>query len=221
MEEKKVIFVGFGNVARALARLLAAKQATLQQEYGFSTRVVGIATGHHGMALNPAGLDVEAAIHLVISGKSLNSLSAQPVPGSILELIRVSGADILFENSPVKHLTGQPAIDHLRAGLECGMHAITANKGPVVYAYRDLTDLAKAKGRRFLFESAVMDGAPIFSLFRGPLPATQVKGFRGILNSTSNFILELMEQGKTFDDAVRHAQAMGIAETDPGDDVDG
>jgi homoserine dehydrogenase len=101
------------------------------------------------------------------------------------------------------------------------MHAITANKGPVVHAYRELTDLAVAQNRRFLFESAVMDGAPIFSLFRGPLPAAELKGFHGILNSCTNILLELMEQGKTFDEAVAYAQSIGITETDPSADIDG
>ena len=221
MDEKKVIFVGFGNVARALAHLLDAKQEVLKGQYGFSTRIVGIATGHHGMALDPAGIDSEAATRLAAEGKTLESLSKVPVPVSMLEFIRASRAEVLFENSPVNHLSGQPAIDHLRTGLECGMHVITANKGPVVHAYPELSELAASQGRRFLFESAVMDGAPIFSLFRGPLPAIEVKSFRGILNSTTNFILELMEQGQTFEDAVRYTQSIGLAETDPNADVDG
>ena len=75
--------------------------------------------------------------------------------------------------------------------------------------------------RRFLFESAVMDGAPIFSLFRGPLPALELKGFRGILNSCTNLLLELMEQGKSFDEAVAYGQSVGITETDPSADIDG
>jgi homoserine dehydrogenase len=221
MVEKKVILIGFGNVARALARLLVAKQETLQTQYGFITRVIGIATAHHGMALAPAGIDVEAAIALMSAGQSLDSLSTQPVPAAISDLIRSSNADVLFENSPVNHHTGHPAIDHLRAGLECGMDVITANKGPVVHAYRELTDLAESKGHRFLFESAVMDGAPIFSLFRGPLPAIEVRGFTGILNSTTNYILELMEGGKTFAEAVQYTQSVGLAETDPAADIDG
>jgi homoserine dehydrogenase len=221
MQEKKVILIGFGNVARALARLLSDKQEILKAQYGFSTRITGIATAHHGMALSPTGIDAAAAIALVSSGKSLDSLSTQPLPATILDFIRDSQADVLFENSPVNHNTGQPAINHLCTGLECGMDAITANKGPVVHAYRELTELAESKGKRFLFESAVMDGAPIFSLFRGPLPAIEVKGFNGILNSTTNFILGLMEQGMSFDEAVKHSQAVGLAETDPAADIDG
>jgi len=221
MREMRVILVGFGNVAKALARLLEKKQAALQRDFGFSTKIVGIATAHHGMTIDPDGIDAEAAIKIASSGESLNQLSKVTPPASVIELIRTCPADVMFENSPVNHLTGQPAIDHLRAALESSMHAITANKGPVVHAYRELTDLAVQKGRRFLFESAVMDGAPIFSLFRGPLPAIELRGFTGILNSCTNILLELMEQGKPFDEAVKYAQSIGIAETDPSADIDG
>jgi homoserine dehydrogenase len=101
------------------------------------------------------------------------------------------------------------------------MYVISANKGPVVHAYRALTALARARGVRYFFESAVMDGAPIFSLFRETLPAVELRGFRGILNSTTNLILTRMEAGESFDQAVAYAQLIGIAETDPSGDVDG
>jgi homoserine dehydrogenase len=138
-----------------------------------------------------------------------------------VDFIRASGADVLFENTPVNYKTGQPALDHLRAALESGMHAITANKGPVVHGYHLLTDLAEQVGRRFFFESTVMDGAPIFSLFRQTLPGANLKRFRGVLNSTTNLILTRLESGESFDDAVRYAQSIGIAESDPSGDVDG
>lgn len=221
MREVKVILVGFGNVGRALARLLDVKRPVLRSEFGFETRVVGIATGRHGSALDLHGLDVEKALRLAENGQNLDELSTVPQPGSMIEFIRQSGADVLFENSPVNHVTGQPASDHLKTALECGMHAITANKGPVVHSHAELTSLAKKMGKRFLFESAVMDGAPIFSLFRGPLPAIELIGFKGILNSCTNLLLELMEQGKTFDEAVTYGQSIGIAETDPSADIDG
>jgi homoserine dehydrogenase len=109
----------------------------------------------------------------------------------------------------------------LRAALESGAHAISANKGPVVHAYRELRDLAREKGRRFLFESTVMDGTPIFSLFPHALPAVEIHGFRGIMNSTTNVVLTEIERGLDFDQAVRKAQQIGVAETDPTDDLDG
>ena len=127
----------------------------------------------------------------------------------------------MFENTPVNHATGQPAIDHIKAALELGMHVATANKGPVVHGYHELKTLASAKGKKFFFESTVMDGAPIFSLFRGALPGAKLQSFRGVLNSTTNLILTRMEDGDTFDSAVKYAQEIGIAETDPSGDVDG
>lgn len=221
MQQISLALVGFGNVGRALARLLVRKQTMMQEQYQISFKITGIATHRHGMAINPDGLDVAQALALVEGGGSLNSLSTLPVPASILEFIRVCPADALFENSPVNVVDGQPAVDHLRAALERGMHAITANKGPVVHAHAELTALAAAKGKRFLFESTVMDGAPIFSLFRGPLPAVDLRGFQGILNSCTNLILGRMDSGETFEQAVAYAQSVGIAETDPSGDIDG
>ena len=220
MPHYNLALLGFGNVGRALARLLQRKQAGLQQRYGLTFNVTGIATGQHGSAINPAGLDYIRAAELVEAGENLTALSKIPIQDN-LDFLRSCGADVLFENTPVNHRTGQPAIDHLHLALELGMHAITANKGPVVHAYRELSEYAKAKHKKFYFESTVMDGAPIFSLFRAALPAARLLGLRGILNSTTNLILGRMESGESFDDAVKYAQSVGLAETDPAADVDG
>jgi homoserine dehydrogenase len=98
---------------------------------------------------------------------------------------------------------------------------ITANKGPAAFAYRRLARAAERAGRRFLFESAVMDGVPIFNLIRETLPAVSIAGFRGIVNSTTNYILTALEQGQPFDAALAEMQARGIAEADASLDVDG
>ncbi|MBN1372321.1 MAG: homoserine dehydrogenase [Anaerolineaceae bacterium] len=221
MTHLRMVLIGFGNVGKAFARLLLRKRDLLARDYGLTFQVNGITTGRHGRAIDPAGLDLARAVEVLEQGGNLDVLSAQPAPADTLEFIRACPADVLFENTPVNHHTGQPAIDYLRAGLEAGMHAVTANKGPVVHGYDLLTRLAAEKGRRFLFESAVMDGAPIFSLFRGPLPAAELRGFVGILNSCTNLLLELMEQGSSFDEAVAYGKSIGITETDPSADIDG
>jgi homoserine dehydrogenase len=221
MKQVRLALVGFGNVGRAFARLLLRKRSQLTGSFDFDFLVTGIATGRHGKALNPGGIDLIRALELAEAGQPLDELSTLPAADSMAAFIRTCPADVLFESIPVNHHTGQPASDYLRIGLESGMHAVTANKGPVVHAYKELTALANQKGLRFLFESAVMDGAPIFSLFRGPLPAADLYGFRGILNSCTNLLLARMEQGESFDDAVRYAQSIGITETDPSADIDG
>lgn len=220
MTHYKLALLGFGNVGRALAQLLLRKRNELRERYDITFSVTGIATGRHGIAINPSGIDLEGALDLFRTGRTLDLLSKTRITDS-LDFIRQCGADVLFENSPVNYETGQPAIDHVRAALEAGMHVATANKGTVVHAYHELKALAAQKGRKFFFESTVMDGAPIFSLFRGALPGSQLKAFKAILNSTTNLILTRMEEGDTFDGAVRYAQQIGIAETDPSGDIDG
>lgn len=216
----KLAFLGFGNVGRATAGLLLRKEAELKEKYGITFSVTAIATGTHGRAINPQGLNLPQILQAVQAGESLNPFT-QVASHDTLDFIKKSGADVLFENSPVNYETGQPAITHIQTALTLGMHAITANKGPVVHAWHDLKALAQSKGRQFFHESTVMDGAPIFSLFRGALPAARLNGFKAVLNSTTNLILTRMENGQSFDDAVRYAQETGIAETDPSGDIDG
>jgi len=216
----KLSFIGFGNVARNLARLLLRKQERLKSKYGVTFSFTGIATGRHGFAANPDGLDVQQALDLVESGKSISPLSIFYIEDSI-SVIRHSNADVMFENSPVNTQTGQPALDHIRKALELGMHAITANKGPVVHGYRELTALAKSKGKIFGFESTVLGGSPVFSVFRETFPLADLSSFKGILNATTNIILSKMENGESYEDAVKYCQSVGVAETDPTNDVDG
>jgi len=220
MAHYKLAFIGFGNVARALARLLLRKEDVLKSKYGITFSATGIATGSHGFAVSPDGLDLLQCVEVVEAGGALDRFSTQPVSNSI-EVIKGSQADFMFENSPVNHSTGQPAIDHVRTALELGMHASTANKGTVVHGYRELTALAESQGRKFYFESTVLGGSPLFSVFRETMPAAELISFQGILNSTTNIILSRMERGESFDEAVKYCQSIGVAETDPSADVDG
>ncbi len=221
MPHYNLALLGFGNVGKALTRLLREKAADIRNQYDIETSITGIATGHHGMAINHQGINGNTALELVEAGKNIDSLNTATEVSDSLSFIKESGADILFETTPVNYASGEPAISYIQRALELGMHVTTANKGPVVHGYKQLTNTASAHNRKFFFESAVMDGAPIFSLFRSALPSAYLLSFRGILNSTTNLILNRMENGESFDEAVRYAQKIGIAETDPSGDVDG
>lgn len=217
----KLAFIGFGNVAQALAQLLLRKRWDLQERYDITFSVTGISTGSHGIAVNPNGLSVNAAFEVLQSNRSLDLLTSGPIPTDAPEFLERSEADVMFENTPVDHASGQPAIDHCRMALDLSMHAITANKGTVVHGYRKLTELARGKNKKFLFESTVLGGSPLFSVFRETMPAAELISFQGILNSTTNIILSRMERGETFGEAVAYCQSIGVAETDPSADVDG
>lgn len=215
-----VALVGFGNVGQALARLILRKEAELAQRYNLRVKVSGIATGRHGMAINPGGLDLQQVLLLFAQNQPLDSLSKRTCQ-DLDDFLHSCQAEVVFESISVNYQDGQPALDILRKALSLGMHAITANKGPVVHGYFELSRIARENGRQFLFESTVMDGTPIFSLFRHCLPAANVQSISGILNSTTNFILTRMEEGDSLRKAVQMAQHIGITETDPSGDIDG
>ncbi len=210
--------LGFGNVNRALLRLLQKKDRELR-ERGIAWRITGVATRRMDWIADSNGLDVQVLLSDQLA--ATQSGARAPAPRDVRDWLRQAKADVLFEATSLSPRDGKPAIDHIRAALEVGAHAITANKGPVVHAYEELNSLAMANGRRFLFESTVMDGVPIFSLFRESLPAVQLHGFRGILNSTTNVILSGMEDGFSFDESLAKAQQIGIAEADPSNDIEG
>ena len=177
-------------------------------------RLTGVASRRIGWVAEADGLNPIATL----SGHFPNMPQSSR---NVREWLERAKVDVLFEASSLDAQTGQPAIEHIVAALESGAHAISANKGPIVFAYRELVALAKEKGRRFLFESTVMDGVPIFSLFPLGLPLTDLRAFSGVLNSTTNVVLTEIEKGKSLDEGVKRAQALGIAETDPSDDLDG
>ena len=211
--------LGFGNVGRALVRLLDAKKRELRQRYGIRYRITGVASRRLGWIADPAGLSAAA---LLAAGKGTRPRGQKArEPRNVREWLRAAKADVLFEITSLDRRDGQPAIEHIRAALHAGVHAITANKGTIVFAYEELKRLAAKKRKRFLFESTVMDGVPVFSLFRESLPTIELRAFRGILNSTSNFVLSQIEAGLSLDEAVSKAQQLGVAETDPSDDLDG
>ena len=213
-----VCFLGFGNVNRTLVRLLRARAGELRDRYGILFRITGIASRRLGWMADLKGLDSYGAGDLDFS--TLTALPRVSQHPDIRNWLAAAQADVLFEATSLNVETGQPAVDSIRAALEHGAHAITANKGPIVHAYRELRDLARSKGKRFLFESTVMDGVPVFSLF-DELPAVHLEGFHGILNSTTNVILSQMEEGLSFDQALKKAQELGVAETDATHDLDG
>ena len=216
--------VGFGHVGRRFARLIEERRDWLALDYDLECRVVGISTRRHGSLFRASGLDAASIATALDRGTPVDEHDAHAADS--FDVIRqLSGTDapikILIETTTLDIQAGQPAIDHARTALQLGCHVATANKGPAAFAYEELSVLAEDRARSFLFEGAVMDGVPIFNLARETLPAVQITGFRGVINSTTNHILSALEDGEGFDAALERMQAMGIAEADPSLDVDG
>jgi homoserine dehydrogenase len=192
---------------------LHRKRQELTERYGILWHITGVASNRTGWLVAHDGFTTEKLM--------TRDFSQGWKAGHCASWLHGAKPDVVFEASSLNAENGEPAITHIRAALHNGAHAISANKGPVVYAHRELTALAKSKHKRFYFESAMMDGAPVFSLFRDALPAIEIRGFRGVINSTTTVILEAMEAGAGLQEAIREAQRLGVAETDPSADIDG
>jgi homoserine dehydrogenase len=215
MTQYRLCFLGFGNVGKALARLFVAKSAELRDLYGIEWQITGVATRRLGWLSNANGFDLPA----LLAGKTTGGNTSRS--NDIHEWLAHAQPDAVLETTSLNVETGQPAIDYLRAALESGAHAITANKGTVVHGFNELSELAQSAGRRYLYEATVLDSAPVFSLFRETLPAAKLRAFSGVFNSTTNVIIEAIETGRTFEEGVKAAQELGVTETDPSNDVDG
>ena len=225
--ELTLVLIGFGNVARRFMRLLGETADRLD----FTWKVAGISTRHHGSVIDPLGVDIRRALTTVESRQSLDRLDRAPRERSGIDVIRqvadamaddaAEGRLVCIETTVLDIDRGEPAVSHVRAALEGQAHVVTANKGPAAFAYHELEAVAESVDRVFLFEGAVMDGVPVFNLARETLPALRIDGFRGVINTTCNFILSELERGAEFDRALADMQARGIAEADPTLDIDG
>lgn len=189
-----VAILGYGHVGRRFASLIDERRKNLENEQDLSVRVVGTSTRRGG----PPAAEL------------IQQLAASDAP------LRV-----LVETTTLNVEDGEPAISHVKAAIAAGCHVVTANKGPAAFAHAELRDAAEAAGVSFLFEGAVMDGIPIFNLVRETMPAVEILGFRGIVNTTTNVILSALEDGEAFAPALARMQAEGIAEADPSLDLDG
>jgi homoserine dehydrogenase len=206
----RIGFVGLGNVNRALLRLLEARREELLARHGLEFRVTMIATRRRGALVDEAGIEPRAALDGDWQG------DADP-----LAAIGRAPIDLVFEGTTLDPRAGEPATSHVRAALERGVSVVSANKGPLAFAARELMRLARRTGAGFRFESAVADCLPIFDLHEVAVPAGATLGFRGVLNSTSNLVLQATAAGAGMEEAVRDAQRRGIAEADPSNDLDG
>jgi homoserine dehydrogenase len=219
--EMNLAFIGFGNVARAFARILRDRRSQLATEYDLSWRTTAIATGGHGCVLSESAINLDEAVAIVERSGSLYELADVSIASNSIEVIETCDADIVFETTPLNPIDGEPATTYIRYALSRDINVVTANKGPVAFAYRELSKLAQQRGVEFRFEGTVMDGAPIFNLFENCLPVARTLGFRGVLNSTTNMILTGMESGHSFDELLAEARRLGIAEADADYDIDG
>ncbi len=184
--------------------------------------IIGIGSRSRGLYIYTDGINAELLV------REQDPLSWFSSAGNRIENFETfiqagkkAGASLFVELTTLNPQNGQPALSHIRKALESGMDVITANKGPVAFAQRELQSMARRYDVQFRFESAVMDGLPLINLAEFTLPAVGILSFKATLNSTSTLVLNMIEQGYSLEEAIVKAQGIGIAETDPWYDLDG
>jgi len=217
----RIALLGFGYVGQGLTRILVNKCQLLKNNFDFECELIAISDIKKGSVYDERGLDLEKLLHL-----AKNEDSIRRYPGGIkgldsIETITRSNTDVIVEVTPTDFKTGEPSITYCKTAFKEGKHVVTANKGPAALAYRELSALAKRNNVQFMIEGTVMSGTPVINLIQSNLAGNSVSMIKGILSGSTNLILTKMEEGKTYEEAVREAKNLGFLEADPTADVEG
>jgi len=223
MTSIRIIVCGFGNVGRAFVKLIAAKQADLKTRYGLAPQIVAVVDIGGAAVDDEVGLPLDKLQTMAEEGQTIETMAVFGHPGRTgQDVLQSTQADMLVEATPTNLTDGEPARTHITAALGNGMDVITANKGPVVLFYDELRTLARSEGGRLFMSAATAAALPTLDVGRLCTAGARIEAIEGILNGTTNYILTRMgQEGCDYGTALKAAQDLGIAETDPTLDVEG
>ena len=193
----RVGLLGAGSVGSQVARLLIENQAELAKRVGAELKLTGIAV------------------------RNLNSKRDAELPA---ELFTTDAESVILGSDIVIELVGgiEPAKTWVMQALNAGADVVTANKALIAAHGPELFELADQLGAQLYFEAAVAGAIPIIRPLRESLAGDRIDRVMGIVNGTTNFILDRMEStGADFDEALAEATALGYAEADPTADIEG
>jgi homoserine dehydrogenase len=221
MKQCKVAMLGFGVAGKAFSRILMDHREEILARTGCDVKVTTISTATRGALNDLRGIDLEEAIRQVEEDGHFDRAGAGYCEWSAMDVVEKADYDVLLELTPLNIFTGQPAIDHIKKAMNRGKHVVSANKGPIAWAYRELRDLAEGKRVCFYYETTVMAGMPVFNMADYCLEYAKISEVKGILNATTNYILEQMELGIPKDQIYENGRKGGFMEADPTMDVEG
>ena len=217
----KLAFIGCGIVAQGLFEILIEKKNFLKEKYDFDCKVVAISDINKGSVYDENGLDLENILKLINQGKKLDEYPSGIKNLDSISTIKKTNADTIIEVTYTDVKTGEPALTHIKTAFECGKNVISTNKGPVIKESLNLIKIAEEKNLYYGFEGVALAGTPCINLYYHTLAGNKINEFKGILNGTTNYILTRMEEGMSYEDALKKAQKLGYAEADPTGDVEG
>jgi len=220
----RIALLGFGTVGQGFSEIILQKKDWLREQFGMNVLIVAVSDVMKGSLYHPEGLFIEELLKAVKETGTLSSYPNQPglIRGlNSFDTIQKSNAETIVEVTFTDVKTGQPAIDHCKFAFEHGKNVIMSNKGPIALAYNELQSLAEKKNVRWGFEGSVMSGTPALRMPITSLAGNEITEIEGILNGTTNYMLTRMEDGLSYEEALKEAQEKGYAEADPTNDVEG
>lgn len=212
----RLFLSGFGTVGQGLVEVLKRRRDFFDDKYGEQPVIVGVIDSRT-KAIDPKGLDMDK----VLARKQKEHTVGKENYTDSVEVMDSVEYDILIEVSPTDVKTGGTGLRNITHALETGKDVITVNKGPLALKFQELISLAKKNGCKFRFEGSVGGAMPIINLCHENLSGEKISSIRGIFNGTCNYILSKMDNGQPFEQALKEAQQLGYAETDPTNDVEG
>ncbi len=220
MKRVGLALIGLGNVGRRFLKLLIERNDTLREKYGFAFSIHCVVDSS-GVAVSDHGFDLPSLLEHKVRGLKLRELREFDEDLTLAVALDSVQCEILLEASPVDLNTGNPGLSNCRTALERGLHLVLANKAPLALAQAELDRLAAETNVGILYSATFCGGLPVLNIVRRDMVCGKILGFRGIFNSTTNFILEEMLKGRSYADALSETQERGIAEADPNIDVGG
>jgi len=215
--EVKICLIGMGNVGTSFLQLLKEKRDDIKDNFNLKCKLVAIFE-HDGALINNEGIDLDDILEDDDSLRKnqywKNNVKAQ-------DLISTLDIDICIETTPTNSNTGEPALTHISEALNNKINVISSNKAPFYLHYKKIQDLAKKMNCLVKFEATVASCVPALSI-KESLIGNTIFRIKAILNGTNNYILSRMTaEGISFSAALKEAQELGYAETDPTLDING
>ncbi len=213
----KICLIGKGIVGTSFLQLIKNKQDQFDQKFNLKIIVTSIFE-YDGALIKESGINLGEVLD---AGTNFRNLPYWKKNVSAKKLISTLDADICIETTPTNPKSGEPGLTHIIEALNNKMDVVSSNKGPFYLEYDKIRNLA-AKNNCFVkYEATVASCVPTLGIIEN-LIGNEILSIKAILNGTNNFILSRMAaEGVDFSLALKEAQELGYAETDPTLDIEG
>lgn len=215
----RTILFGLGNVNLGLLNILLRKEKEILKRYDLEFQIVGVVDSS-GMAVREKGFSYEELINLKFNKGKVNEITGF-LPKESEQITECVEADLLVDGSPVNLKADSPGLKVIKNALKLSLKVVLANKGPLVLKFDELIKLATEHNTQIKYSATVCGGLPVINVLQRDLKFATLISLSGIFNATTNFVLQELENGETLDNAIKEAQRIGAAETDPSLDISG